>query len=78
MGAGIAQVSAMNGYDTVVVDVAEEFLARGRERILDSLNRLSRRGQVREVNEVVSRLTFSKDYSAGKGQTWLLRQYLRS
>ncbi|GGT99643.1 3-hydroxybutyryl-CoA dehydrogenase [Sulfodiicoccus acidiphilus] len=67
MGAGIAQVSAMNGYDTVVVDVAEEFLARGRERILDSLNRLSRRGQVREVNEVVSRLTFSKDYSAGKG-----------
>jgi len=39
MGAGIAQVAARAGYDVVIRDVAEEFLARGRAAIDQSLQR---------------------------------------
>jgi 3-hydroxybutyryl-CoA dehydrogenase len=40
MGSGIAQVAAAKGFDTVVVDVTTEILAKGTERIRDSLRRL--------------------------------------
>jgi 3-hydroxybutyryl-CoA dehydrogenase len=40
MGSGIAQVSAQKGFETVVVDVGPEVLAKGMERIRDSLRRL--------------------------------------
>lgn len=40
MGSGIAQVSAANGFETVVVDVSEEVVRRGMARIEDSLSRL--------------------------------------
>jgi 3-hydroxybutyryl-CoA dehydrogenase len=39
MGAGIAQVAARGGYDVVMRDVAEEFLARGMAAIDKSLQR---------------------------------------
>jgi len=39
MGAGIAQVAARAGYDVVMRDVAEEFLARGMAAIDQSLQR---------------------------------------
>src|SRR5712692_1002277 len=39
MGAGIAQVAARAGYDVVMRDVAEEFLARGMAAIDKSLQR---------------------------------------
>ncbi len=39
MGAGIAQVAARAGYDVVMRDVVEEFLARGRKAIDKSLQR---------------------------------------
>src|SRR5262245_56529244 len=41
MGSGIAQVAATQGFDTVVVDVTGEMLARGRQRIEESLQRLT-------------------------------------
>src|SRR5947207_6249931 len=39
MGAGIAQVAARAGYDAVMLDVAQEFLARGMAAIDKSLQR---------------------------------------
>jgi 3-hydroxybutyryl-CoA dehydrogenase len=40
MGSGIAQVAAMRGFETVVVDVSREILERGMGRIRNSLDRL--------------------------------------
>ncbi len=40
MGSGIAQVAAAKGFDTVIVDVSQEILAKGLDRIRDSLRRL--------------------------------------
>jgi len=40
MGSGIAQVAAAKGFDLVVADVTTEILAKGTERIRDSLRRL--------------------------------------
>ena len=36
MGSGIAEVCARSGYDTIVREVNDEFLARGLGRIEDS------------------------------------------
>ena len=41
MGSGIAQVAATHGFDTVVIDVSPEILAKGRQRIDQSLRRLT-------------------------------------
>ena len=40
MGSGIAQVAATKNFDTVVVDVSAEVIAKGMERIRASLSRL--------------------------------------
>jgi len=40
MGGGIAQVSATQGFDTVVIDVSSDIVQRGMERIRGSLERL--------------------------------------
>ncbi len=40
MGSGIAQVAATRNFETLVVDVSAEILAKGMERIRDSLKRL--------------------------------------
>lgn len=42
MGSGIAQVAATRGFETIVVDVSDEILQRGKARIGDSLQRLAR------------------------------------
>jgi 3-hydroxybutyryl-CoA dehydrogenase len=41
MGSGIAQVAAAKNFDTVVVDVGAEIIAKGMERIRASLRRLA-------------------------------------
>jgi 3-hydroxybutyryl-CoA dehydrogenase len=46
MGAGIAQVSAMAGYDVVMRDIEEEYVEDGFERIESSLDRLEDKGEV--------------------------------
>ncbi|MGZ8399039.1 MAG: 3-hydroxyacyl-CoA dehydrogenase family protein, partial [Gemmatimonadales bacterium] len=46
MGSGIAQAAATAGFDTVVRDVAEPLLERGRAGITKSLGRLVERGKV--------------------------------
>ncbi len=46
MGSGIAQVAATAGFDTIVRDVAEPLLERGRAGIIKSLGRLVERGKL--------------------------------
>ncbi|HWN19378.1 MAG TPA: 3-hydroxybutyryl-CoA dehydrogenase [Gemmatimonadales bacterium] len=60
MGSGIAQAAATAGFDTVVRDVAEPLLERGRAGITKSLGRLVERGKLpAETREAaLSRLRF--------------------
>ncbi|MHC4958033.1 MAG: 3-hydroxybutyryl-CoA dehydrogenase [Planctomycetota bacterium] len=46
MGNGIAQVFAMHGHDVVMVDVAEEALARGKAAVEKSLGRLVKKEKI--------------------------------
>ncbi|HZD01034.1 MAG TPA: 3-hydroxyacyl-CoA dehydrogenase family protein [Actinomycetes bacterium] len=46
MGAGIAQVAAVAGYDVTMQDLSDGALRRGRKQIHDSLARLEARGRV--------------------------------
>jgi 3-hydroxybutyryl-CoA dehydrogenase len=46
MGNGIAQVFACHGFDTVMVDVNDEFLGRGRRAIEKSLAKLAEKGKI--------------------------------
>lgn len=46
MGSGIAQVAAMAGFSTVVRDVSEELLQKGRGIIEKSLGKLAEKGQI--------------------------------
>src|SRR5205085_6833092 len=51
MGSGIAQVAATSGFETVVVDLAPEALARGTGAINASLERLVVRSEERRVGK---------------------------
>jgi len=59
MGSGIAQVSATSGFDTIVVDVSDEVVGKGLERINKSLDKLvasyekseGKRGLSKEVRD---------------------------
>jgi 3-hydroxybutyryl-CoA dehydrogenase len=66
MGSGIAQVAATAGFTTVVRDVGEEFLAKGRSGIRRSLDKLVEKGKleagVREA--ALERLQFTTDLGA--------------
>jgi 3-hydroxybutyryl-CoA dehydrogenase len=59
MGAGIAQVSAVAGYDVVMRDVESEFVENGFDAIDDSLSRLVDREQltVEEAEAAQDRIT---------------------
>ena len=63
MGSGIAQSAAAAGFDTVVRDVSQELLDRGRAGILKSLGRLVERGKLtgEARNETLSRIRFVTD-----------------
>jgi 3-hydroxybutyryl-CoA dehydrogenase len=72
MGSGIAQVAAMRGFETVVVDVTSEILKKGMGRIRDSLERLARSHEksagksgisVAEKDRTLSQLRASTDRS---------------
>lgn len=56
MGHGIAQVSAMAGYDVWMYDLTQDILSSAMNRIRDSLNRFYTKGIVKDVNEVISRI----------------------
>src|SRR4051812_9400450 len=61
MGAGIAQVAAQAGYDTLVYDVSQEFIDRGFERIRNFLKGGRERGKItaEQESETLGRLSSS-------------------
>ncbi len=67
MGAGIAQVSAAAGLDVVMVDVAEEFVARGMAGIEKGFGRLVEKGRMEAADRdaALGRITTSTDIAAG-------------
>jgi 3-hydroxybutyryl-CoA dehydrogenase len=66
MGAGIAQVAARAGFDVVMCDVTDEFLARGMNSIDKSLQRDvdKQRLGVEEKNAIVARVKTTTDMGA--------------
>src|SRR5260370_34018597 len=66
MGAGIAQVAARAGYDVVIRDVDEEFLARGMAAIDKSLQRDVDKDRLRtaEKGAIVARIKTTTDLGA--------------
>ena len=58
MGSGIAQVAAMAGYDTVVLEVSQELLDKGRASIDRSLAKFVEKGELsaEQKAQVVARL----------------------
>ena len=61
MGAGIAQVAAQAGYETLLYDVSQEFIDRGLDRIKNFLKGSRERGKITSEQEadVLSRLSSS-------------------
>ncbi|MFX1445828.1 MAG: 3-hydroxyacyl-CoA dehydrogenase family protein, partial [Promethearchaeota archaeon] len=63
MGAGIAQVSLMAGYNVTIVDVKDEFIKKGMASIEGGLKRLEDKGQL-VAAEVMERLKTSLELSS--------------
>ena len=61
MGAGIAQVAAQAGFETLVYDVSQEFIDKGLGRIRVFLQRSKERGKLaaEQETEIVARLSSS-------------------
>ena len=68
MGAGIVQVSAVAGLDVVMIDVADEFIARGMAGIQKGLARMVDKGKMEAAarDAALARITTSTDRAAGK------------
>src|SRR2546423_13331407 len=64
MGAGVAEVCARTGYDTLVRQINDELLAKGLERIEASLQRAVNRGKLTAAEQQAPR-------SRGRGTTRL-------
>ena len=63
MGSGIAQVSAQAGYETVMVDVKQEFLDRGMNMIKSSLGKFVQKEKIKQedMNKALTKLHTSVD-----------------
>lgn len=75
MGNGIVQVVAQAGYETVMVDIKQEFVDRGMEAIKGSLARFVKKGTKTqdEVDKIVARIQISTDLKeAGKGADYVI------
>jgi 3-hydroxybutyryl-CoA dehydrogenase len=66
MGSGIAQASATAGFTTVVRDVDDAFLAKGRSGMVRSLEKLVEKGKLDGATKdaALQRLSFTTDLSA--------------
>ena len=65
MGNGIAHVSALSGFDTVLVDVKDEFVQRGFDTIQKNMDRQVKKEKIRqsELEASMNRITLSTDYN---------------
>jgi 3-hydroxybutyryl-CoA dehydrogenase len=66
MGSGIAQTAAVAGYPTVVRDVSDALLEKGRTGILRSLDKLVEKGKLEPATResALARLSFTTDVAA--------------
>lgn len=66
MGSGIAEVAARSGYPTVVREVNDELLAKGKARIVKSMTAAVERGKLpaAQRDEALGRLTFTTGLEA--------------
>ena len=65
MGNGIAYVSALSGFDTVLVDVKDEFVQRGFDTIQKNMDRQVKKEKISqsELEASMNRITLSTDYN---------------
>ena len=65
MGNGIAHVSALSGFDTVLVDVKDEFVQRGFDTIQKNMDRQVKKEKISqsELEASMNRITLSTDYN---------------
>src|SRR5437773_7486034 len=63
MGSGIAFVSALSGYRTIVYDIYEEALNKAEKNILKGYDKLSEKGKLddNKKNTAISNLEFTSD-----------------
>lgn len=68
MGSGIAQVSAMSGYDVLLHDLKEEYVEKGLGTITKNLSRQVEKGKMaaEDKEAALSRLTSSTDLNNAK------------
>jgi 3-hydroxyacyl-CoA dehydrogenase len=64
MGHGIAEVSALNSYDVVLIDISQEILDNAINKISSSLSKLIEK---EKVNEVLKKIKTSTDYKDLRG-----------
>ena len=73
MGHGIAEVFAMAGFEVRLMDISDEILKNALSRIRDSLERLGKRGELREgVNSIMARITTTTNLAAAVSDVDLL------
>ena len=65
MGNGIAHVSALSSFDTVLVDVKDEFVQRGFDTIQKNMDRQVKKEKISqsELETSMNRITLSTDYN---------------
>ncbi len=65
MGNGIAHVSALSGFHTVLVDVKDEFVQRGFDTIYKNMHRQVKKEKISqsELEASMNRITLSTDYN---------------
>ena len=65
MGHGIAQVSAMSGYNIVLRDIEQQFLDKAMEKIRWSLEKLVSKEKISKQESEAANLVFSKNEVTG-------------
>lgn len=65
MGSGIAQVSAVAGYDVVIQDISEKALEKAKASIEASLTKITKKGKMEadDMRDALARLQFTTDLS---------------
>jgi len=66
MGNGISQVFAVSGFNVILIDINQEFLAKAKKSVESSLERLVKKALISEVerNEALARINASADLAA--------------
>lgn len=74
MGGGIAQVAAQTGFNVILHDIKEEFLAKGLGNIDKNLSRNVTKGKMTEVEkiEVLKRISTTTDLNSAKDADFII------